>query len=363
MSSDEQPTPTAWRTAERRLGALQLAEVLGSVSEACRRLGIDRGSFYAWQRRFRTGGIDALKPQRRAARPAPKAEGAARDILALALEHPDWGCARLAQALEQEGVHLSPPTVQSALRRLGIPRRRDRALRLEELARDGRVDLDDAQAAFVERFEPGFRERSRLPDGPGEWLLQTAFYFGLVEGRRAYVHCVLDAYSGFAFARLARGHGRAGVATRLLAEVVQDLRDQGLRPGVVHAPQSPAFAGEPDHPYAQLLEDLGLERVLCPSAHGQVERFQRLVAADLWGGAADLWGGAAGLRAGAGGPARRRDWAGLGAELDECVRRYNSQPLAGHPNYGASPLERLETSGETAPHSAAQGAVSVESRT
>ena len=59
------------KLAHRRMTVLELAEQLGSVSEACRRGGIDRTSFYDWKRRFQLQGLDGLKdlpPVRRAIR-------------------------------------------------------------------------------------------------------------------------------------------------------------------------------------------------------------------------------------------------------------------------------------------------------
>ena len=49
------------KLAHRRLTVLELAERLGNVSEACRRGGIDRTSFYDWKRRFQLEGLDGLK--------------------------------------------------------------------------------------------------------------------------------------------------------------------------------------------------------------------------------------------------------------------------------------------------------------
>ena len=40
-----------------RLSALQLAEALGNVSEACRRRGMSRTQFYEYKRRFQTHGL------------------------------------------------------------------------------------------------------------------------------------------------------------------------------------------------------------------------------------------------------------------------------------------------------------------
>jgi hypothetical protein len=49
------------KLAHRRMTVLELAERLGNVSEACRRGGIDRTSFYDWKRRFQLQGLDGLK--------------------------------------------------------------------------------------------------------------------------------------------------------------------------------------------------------------------------------------------------------------------------------------------------------------
>ena len=53
------------KLAHRRMTVLELAERLGNVSEACRRGGIDRTSFYDWKRRFQLQGLDRLKDRRR----------------------------------------------------------------------------------------------------------------------------------------------------------------------------------------------------------------------------------------------------------------------------------------------------------
>ena len=42
----------ATKLAEHRLSVLELAKELGNVSEACRRRGLDRTSFYEWKRWF-----------------------------------------------------------------------------------------------------------------------------------------------------------------------------------------------------------------------------------------------------------------------------------------------------------------------
>src|SRR6476659_2010016 len=90
------PAPTklttkdpATKVAHQRLSVLQLAEALGSVSEACRRQGMDRTSFYEWKRRFQTHGLAGLKdlPPIPKSHPATTPEPVQERIAALALAH------------------------------------------------------------------------------------------------------------------------------------------------------------------------------------------------------------------------------------------------------------------------------------
>jgi transposase-like protein len=51
----------AEKVAHKRLSVLQLAEALGNVSEACKRSGMDRTSYYAWKKRYTEQGLEGLK--------------------------------------------------------------------------------------------------------------------------------------------------------------------------------------------------------------------------------------------------------------------------------------------------------------
>ena len=100
------------KLAHRRMTVLELAERLGNVSEACRRGGIDRTSFYDWKRRFQLQGLDGLKDLPPVAKSHPMTtpvEVVAR-LLELALEHPAYGCNRLEAmlALKAGGCRRSP---------------------------------------------------------------------------------------------------------------------------------------------------------------------------------------------------------------------------------------------------------------
>jgi transposase-like protein len=56
-----EPRDAAIKLAQSRLSVIELARELGNVTEACRRRGLDRTSFYEWKRRFQTQGFDGLK--------------------------------------------------------------------------------------------------------------------------------------------------------------------------------------------------------------------------------------------------------------------------------------------------------------
>ena len=100
--------------ARRRLTVLELAEQLGNVSEACRRGGIDRTSFYDWKRRFQREGLDGLKnlPPIAKCHPMTTAPEVAARIEDLALTHPAYGCNRIEALLALEGRRVSAITVQ-----------------------------------------------------------------------------------------------------------------------------------------------------------------------------------------------------------------------------------------------------------
>jgi hypothetical protein len=119
--------------AARRL--LALAAELGNVSEACRRLGVDRTAYYRILKV--TGGGDPSRdiPRRSNAVPQEVEDW----ILRLCLDNPEWGCDRIAYYLGLKGRAVSSPTVQKVLIRNGLGRK---AQRLAEKARRDAAQRD-----------------------------------------------------------------------------------------------------------------------------------------------------------------------------------------------------------------------------
>lgn len=90
-------------------------EVLG-VTEACRKHGIHRATWYRHTKGGTRGG-PAERIDRDRLREA---------VRAVALESPAWGCDRIAYYLSFSGHLASSPTVQKLLLEMGLGRRSDR---------------------------------------------------------------------------------------------------------------------------------------------------------------------------------------------------------------------------------------------
>src|SRR3712207_2771883 len=173
--------------AHRRLTVLELAERLGNVTEACRRGGIDRTSFYDWKGRFQTHGLDGLKDLPPIAKSHPMTtppEVAAR-IEELALAHPAYGCNRIEALLASEGKRVSAITIQKILNDKGLGTRHERWLALERRNAEQAIELTPEQVAFLEKLNPCFRERHVESEPPASSSRPTRSWSGRSRGSAA----------------------------------------------------------------------------------------------------------------------------------------------------------------------------------
>jgi len=114
----------------RRAAALALE--LGNVSEACRQCGLPRRTYYAWKKADDAQSASAGEADRiRSPHPYSVSGPRAQEVIAIALEFPEWGCDRIAYFLELKGRKLSSPTVQKILIRNGLGRASQRRARKE----------------------------------------------------------------------------------------------------------------------------------------------------------------------------------------------------------------------------------------
>lgn len=283
-SRPESSAAPADKLARQRLSVIDLAETLGNVSEACRRSGMSREMFYEWRRRFQTQGLAGLKdlPPIPKNHPMTTPPEVVDKIVVLALDHPAWGCNRLAAHLKLDGISLSAPTVQSILVKHDLGTRQDRWLALERRNADQPIVLSAEQVKFIEAENPQFAERHVESSRPGELLCQDVFYVGRLKGvGRVYLHSVVDTYGSYAFGFLHTTKTPEAAATVLVNDVLPFYEDQGLPVTSILTDNGKEFCGTETHPYELLLSLADIEhrttKVKHPWTNGFVERFHRTV--------------------------------------------------------------------------------------
>src|SRR4030042_1811391 len=195
------------KLAHQRLSVLQLAEVLGNVTEACRQRDLSRTQFYEYKRRFQHDGREGLKslPPIHKSHPFTTPPEMVDKIVALSIEHPSWGCNRLSDQMKLAGSYVSSPTIQDILIKNGMGSRYERLLKLEERALEHKIELTAQQVARIEKPKPAFKERHVESSRPGELLSQDTFYVGTLKGvGRVHLHVVVDTFGSYAFGFLPR---------------------------------------------------------------------------------------------------------------------------------------------------------------
>ena len=274
----------ALKLAHKRLTVLQLAESLGNVSEACRRGGLDRTSFYEYKRRFQTHGLEGLKdlPPIHKTHPQTTPPEVVEKVLALSLANPTRGCVWLSDRLKLDGVSVSSPTVQDILIKNGLGKRYERLLKLEEQAAQEALELTPEQVALIEKNNPCFRERHVESSRPGELLSQDTFYVGRLKGvGRVYLHVVVDTYGSYAFGFLHTSKQPEAAVAVLHNDVLPFYQEQRHCRGHVLTDNGREFCGTERHPYEFYLALNDIEhrttRVRRPQTNGFVERFNRTV--------------------------------------------------------------------------------------
>jgi len=276
---------------KNKLGLLELAKQLGSVSRACKVMGYSRDSFYRFKQLYETGGEMALQEISRKKpvlknRVDPEVE---RAVVDLAVENPALGQLRVANELRKQGIFVSPGGVRSIWLRHEMETFKKRLKALEAKAAQEGLVLTDEQLAALERAKQEKEAHGEIEtEHPGYLGAQDTFYVGTIKGvGRIYQQTFLDTYTKVAFAKL-YDRKNALVAADLLNDRVLPFFEQHEIPLLrMLTDRGTEYCGRrEDHEYELFLcleeIDHSKTRARSPQSNGICERFHKTVLQEFY---------------------------------------------------------------------------------
>jgi transposase InsO family protein len=328
MSTDE-------KIIKNKVGLLKLAEMLGSVSEACKVMGYSRDSFYRFKELYDTGGELALREISRR-KPCPKnrvEEQVEKAVIEIALEKPAFGQVRVANELTKRGRFVSPTGVRSVWLRHDLETFRKRLKALETKAAQEHLVLTEEQLRAMERAREEKEAHGEIETAhPGYLGTQDTYYVGTIKSvGRIYQQTFLDTYTKVAFAKL-YDRKNALVAADLLNDRVLPFFEEHEIPLLrVLTDRGTEFCGQREHHEYELylaVENIDHSRTKArhPQTNGICERFHRTIQEEFYATAF-----------------RKKLYASLEelqADLDAWLDEYNrTRPHSGKYCYGKTPMQ------------------------
>ncbi len=318
-----------------KLGLLELAKQLGSVSQACKTMGYSRDSFYRFKRLYENGGEEALREISRK-KPVIKnrvPEHVERAVVDLAIENPALGQLRVSQELLQRGVVVSAGGVRSIWLRHDLESMQKRLKALEARSAQDGVVLTESQIVALEKAKYRKEAHGEIETHhPGYLGSQDTYFVGTMKGvGRIYQQTFIDTYSRVAMAKLYVEKTAITSADMLNDRVIPFFDEHGISLNRILTDRGTEYCGKVEnHSYQLYLatEDIDHSKTKAnsPQTNGICERFHKTMKNEFY----DI-------------AFRKKIYTSvedLQIDVDIWMRKYNEQrPHSGKHCYGKTPLQ------------------------
>ena len=251
-----------------------------NVTEACRRFGVHRSTYYAWRRAVERHGLEVLRPRerRRPQMPNQLSKMVEERILSFAIAHPGLGPKRVAAELRREkwgAIVVSPNGVWKVLGRHGLSTRSKRFALVAGYA-----------APYEPPHDPGPEQHIDV-SRPGELVGIDCFYVGRLRGTEGAIWqlTAIDIASSFAWAELVickQGHPNAKQTSRLARRVADELKAAGWRLERLLSDNGNEFKGEFTTTAARLTAKHSRIHAGRPQTTGNVEALHKTILDECW---------------------------------------------------------------------------------
>ena len=274
----------AQKAARRKLNLLELANDLGNVSEACRRIGYSREQFYEIRRNYQAFGSEGLLDKARGPKnphPSRATEEQEKAVLDYCLEYPVHGPLRVSQQLILRDIHIGIGAIRGIWQRHNMLLKCQRLLRLEQHYKNNNIELTENHIKLLEKFDPEFRERHIQADYTGYLVAMDTFMVGNLKGiGKIYLQTVVDCHSRFAFGHLYTSKVPVTAVHVLNDKVLPFFEEHNCRIERVLTDNGREYCGRHDHhPFELFLQLEDIEHrttaIRRPQSNGIVERLHR----------------------------------------------------------------------------------------